>query len=180
MAGVWTNNWRAFRNIMLMGSHYNGFSTITNISGSSLSNRFSDTLAVSSPMGRYSTDMSSSNANCSLRLGTGTAAPTASDYTLASEANVSILSIVAADPTFDISTGIMTRVISMSVQNQTADNITIWEWGISGTIHTLASYSTALATCLLYREVMDSGVTLAPLQAATLTLTMTLTLTDIL
>ena len=180
MAGVWTNNWRAFRNIMLMGSPYNGFSTITKVDGTSLSNRFSDTVMATTPMGRYTTDYGGSNSTCTLRLGTGTAAPTASDYSLASEANVSILSIVAAEPTYDISTGTMTRVISLSVQNQTADSITIQEWGIFGAVRTVANYTSNLGACMLYHEVLDSGVTLAPLQAATLTLTMTLTLTDIL
>lgn len=180
MAGVWTNNWRAFRNIMLMGSHYNGFSTITRTDGTSLSNRFSNTVTATTPMGRYTTDYGSSASTCSIRLGTGTTAPAASDYWLTSEANVTLLSIVTADPTYDTTTGTMTRVISLSVQNQTADNITIQEWGIIGAVRTVAGYSDNLASCLLYREVLDSGVTLAPLQAATLTLTMTLTLTDIL
>lgn len=180
MAGVWTNNWRAFRNIMLMGSHYNGFSTITKTDGTSLSNRFSDTVMATTPMGRYSTYYDDAGSTCTLRLGTGTAAPNATDYFLTSVANVSILSIVAADPTFDTATGTMTRVISLSVQNQTADSVTIQEWGIIGSIHTVTSYTSNLAACLLYHEVLDSGVTLAPLQAATLTLTMTLTLTDIL
>lgn len=180
MAGVWTNNWRAFRNIMLMGCHYNGFSTITKTDGSVLSNQFADEVATASPMGKYVTDIGQSGSLCGLRVGTGETPAAATDYQLVSTAGVSYLSVVTANPTFDTATGIMTREISLSVQNQTASSITITEWGIYGAIKTLASYSSNLATALLYREVLDSPVTLAPLQAATLTLTMTLTLTDIL
>lgn len=180
MAGVWTNNWRAFRNIMLMGSHYNGFSTITTVNGTSLSNRYSDAFVAATPMGKYGISYTDSTAPCTLRLGTGNAAPTAADYFLTSEANVSILSIVTTDPSYDTETRTMTRVFSLSVQNQTAVNITIQEWGIIGAIRVLGYSASNIANCLLYHEVLDNGVTLAPLQAATLTLTMTLTLTDIL
>ena len=180
MAGVWTDNWRAFRNIMLMGCHYNGFSTVTTIDGNLLSNRFGDTLSVVSPMGKYSTDISTSGSVCTIRLGTGNTPAAATDYQLESLAGVSYLSVITADPTFDDATGVMTREITLSVQNQTANNITITEWGIYSCIRTMGSYSSNVATALLYREVLANPVTLGPLQAATLTLTMTLTLTDIL
>jgi hypothetical protein len=74
----------------------------------------------------------------------------------------------------------MTRAITVAVQNQGSGNITIREWGIFGTIRTLNYYSAVKGPALLYREVLSTAVTLAPLQAATLTLTLTLTLTDIL
>ena len=178
MAGTWTKNWRAFRNIMLMGSHHNGLSTIRNTEGVTVADRSSDNLSATSPLGTYSNDQSSSNASSSIRLGTGSTAPTAADYALEQAASVNYLSCAVGAPVYDDSVGTVTRTITVSVQNTGSENVTIREWGIFGTVRTMASYSSNVATALLYREVLDSPVTLGQYQAASLELTVSLTLTD--
>ena len=178
MAGTWTKNWRAFRNIMLMGSHHNGLSTIRNTEGVTVADRSSDNLSATSPLGTYNNDQGSSNAASSIRLGTGSTAPTAADYALEQPANISYLSCAVGSPVYDDSVGTVTRTITVSVQNTGSENVTIREWGIFGTVRTMANYSSNVATALLYREVLDSPVTLGQYQAASLELTVSLTLTD--
>ena len=175
MAGTWTRNWRAFRNIMLMGSHRNGLSTIRNIDGVTVADRYNDNLTATSPLGLFSNDQGTSTSSCSIRLGTGNTAPTTADYQLEQRANVNYLSCAVGAPVYDLSVGTVTRTVTVSVQNTGAENITIREWGIFGSVRT---YVSCIATALLYREVLESPVTLGQYQAATLELTMTLTLTD--
>lgn len=180
MAGAWTNNWRAFRNIMLMGCVKNGFSTVILQNGTTMADDTANNVSATSPLGLYNNELGNATGINAIRLGTGNTAPTAADYALEANAAVSYLSVITGTPTFDTSTGTMTRTVTLSVQNQSAENITIQEWGIFGTVRTLSYSSNNRGTALLYREVLDTPVLLSPTQAATLTLTMTMTLTDIL
>ena len=180
MAGVWTNNWLAFRNIMLMGCHYNGFSTIIQRNGTTAQNDTTSNLDATTPMGIYNNELGATASASSIKLGTGNAAPTAADYDITEDNNLRYLSVSTGTPTFDDNSNTMTRIITVAVQNQGEENITIREWGIFGTVRSLNYYSSVKATALIYREVLSTAVTLAPLQAATLTLTLNLTLTDIL
>lgn len=180
MAGVWTNNWRAFRNIMLMGCYHNGFSTVISRDGSTIADNATQNVAATTPLGIYNNDLGATASSNSIKLGTGNTAPAATDYNLEEPASVQYLSVISGTPSFDNNTKVMTRTITVSVQNQSEENITIKEWGVFGSIRTLNYYSSNLTQALLYREVLSTPVVLAPLQAATLTLTLTLTLTDIL
>lgn len=180
MAGVWTNNWKAFRNIMLMGCHYNGFSTVITRNGTTIANDFASNLAATTPMGIFNNDLGATASANTILLGTGNTAPAATDYDVTTDSDLKTLSVSVGTPDFDDNTKTMTRVITVAVQNQGEANITIREWGIFGTVRSLNYYSPTKGTALLYRDVLTTAVTLSPLQAATLTLTMTLTLTDIL
>ena len=180
MAGVWTNNWKAFRNIMLMGCHHNGFSTVIKRDGTTIASESETNLAATTPMGLFNSELGATASANTILLGTGNAAPAATDYDITTDSNLKTLSVSTGVPTFDDNSRTMTRAITVAVQNQGPGNITIREWGIFGTIRSLNYYSAVKGTALLYREVLSTAVTLAPLQAATLTLTMTLTLTDIL
>ncbi len=178
MAGTWTRNWRAFRNIMLMGSHHNGLSTIKNTEGVTVADRSSDNLTATSPLGIYNNDLGATASASSIKLGSGNTAPTAADYALEQPANINYLSCAVGAPVYDDSVGTVTRTITVSVQNTGSENVTIREWGLFGTVRTLNYYSSNVAVALLYREVLDSPVTLGQYQAASLELTLNLTLTD--
>ena len=178
MAGVWTNNWRAFRNIMLMASHHNGLSTFKKTDGSTAADKYNEEMMATSPLGTYSNDENSSNSENTIKIGTGNTAPAATDYNLASRANVSYLTISFSNPTYNDQTGVLTRTITLSVQNQSGGSITIREWGIFGHVRTSEYYSSAYAEALLYREVLDSPVVLANYQTATIQVTVSLTLSD--
>lgn len=178
MAGVWTNNWRAFRNIMLMGSHHNGLSTVVNTDGVTVADRFNENVTATSPLGVYSNDQSTTNSAGSIRLGTGNTAPAASDYNLESSATINYLTCATTAPVYNDQDGTITRTVTISVQNQSGSPVTIREWGVYGAVRTAVYYSNLVATALLYREVLDSPVTLANYQTATVEVTLTLTLTD--
>lgn len=178
MAGVWTNNWRAFRNIMLMGCCHNGMSTITNTTGVTVADKYDANMTATTPTGIYSQDQGSNNSACSIRLGTGNTAPAATDYNLAEPSVLSYLTLATADPVFDDQNGAMSRTVTMSVQNQTGSEITIREWGLFGSVRTSNYYSSSYSTALLYREVLSTPVALAPYQTATVQVTVNLTLTD--
>ena len=180
MAGVWTNNWKAFRNIMLMGCHHNGFSTVIKRDGTTIANDTDNNLSATTPMGIFYNDLGGTSAANAILLGTGNTAPAATDYDITTDSDLKTLSVSNGTPDFDDNTNTMTRVFTVAVQNQGSANITIREWGIFGTVRSLTYYGSNKGTALLYRDVLSTAVTLAPLQAATLTLTMTLTLTDIL
>lgn len=177
MAGVWTNNWRAFRNIMVMGSHHNGLSTVVNTNGITIADSYNPELTTTSPLGLYSNE-DGSNAMNYIRLGTGNTAPAATDYNLENPATLSYLTVSISAPTYDDNLGTMTRTITISVQNQQSASVTIREWGIFGSVRTLLFGSNAIAQALLYREVLDAPVVLAQYQTATLQLTVHLTLSD--
>lgn len=178
MAGVWTNNWRAFRNIMLMGSHHNGLSTVVNTDGVTVADRFNENISATSPVGVYFTDLSGTNSGGGIRLGTGNTPPSATDYNLESSAPLNYLTCATTTPVYNDQDGTITRTVTISVQNQTGNPVTIREWGVYGTVRTVVYYSNAVTTALLYREVLDSPVTLANYQTATVEVTLTLTLTD--
>ena len=178
MAGTWTKNWRAFRNIMLMGSHHNGLSTLRKPDGAAVNDLYSSLVYASSPLGTYSNETLQYSSTNYVRVGTGDTAPAATDYNLAAAASISYLSCATGAPVYDDNLGTVTRTITLAVQNQNSASVTIKEWGIFGTLHTLGYANPPEASVLLYREVLDSPVTLAQYQAATLELTVNLTLTD--
>ena len=177
MAGVWTKNWRAFRNIMLMGSHHNGLSTITNTNGTTVADSYNPNLTATSPLGDYTNDDGSNSFNY-IKLGTGNTAPAATDYNVTRPTGLSYLSCAVGAPVYDDNLGTVTRTITVSVQNTGSASVTIKEWGLFGSVRSLLFGSTVLTHALLYREVLDSPVTLGQYQAATLELTVNLTLTD--
>lgn len=178
MAGIWTDNWRAFRNVMLMGSMHDNLTTIHKTDGTTTGTRYGDNLSAVSPLGIYNLDESGSSSACTIRVGTGDRTPAASDYNLASRANVAYLSLVEAAPVYDDQAGSVSRLVTVSIQNQGANPVTIREWGIFGVIRTQVYASQSVATALLYREVLDMPVTLTQYQAATMEVTLRLTLTD--
>ena len=178
MAGIWTNNWRAFRNIMVMGSHYNGFSTITNENGVTVENYYDPNLSATTPLGNYNNDDLYSNAMNFIKLGTGNTAPTATDYNVTRPTGLSYLSCTMSAPVYDDNTATVTRSIAVAVQNTGSESVTIREWGLFGAVRTLVYGSGIIARALLYREVLTTPVTLTQYQAATLTLTVSLTLSD--
>ena len=178
MAGIWTDNWRAFRNVMLMGSMHDNLTTIHKTDGTTTGTRYGDNLSATSPLGIYTMDLAGNSAGCTIRLGTGNRTPLATDYNLETTAPVSYLSLVEAAPVYDDQAGSVSRLVTVSIQNQGANPVVIREWGIYGVVRTQVYASTSVATALLYREVLDTPVTLTQYQAATMEVTLRLTLTD--
>ena len=102
-------------------------------------------------------------------------APAATDIALAGSASVNYLSVANEEPIYDAENGTMSRVIRLTIQNGAAQQ-TITEWGVFNQL--MQSTTSLYGVILLYRELLDVPVTLAPYDAATLALTLTLTLDD--
>ena len=173
--GVWTNNWRGVKNAMLMGAVMPGLSTITSTTGTVIPQSTPGAaIRCLSPMGAYDRPASGSWANY-VSVGTGVTAPAATDIALATNAGVSYLAVANEEPTYDAENGVMSRVIRLTIQNNDTQK-TITEWGVFNQLSN--GGGTISNPILLYRELLDVPVTLAPYDAATLALTLTLTLDD--
>ena len=174
MAGVWTYNWRTMKNTLLCSDFVLGISELKTTNGilhTSTENHNMVDRALS-PLGPVSTFSSIPDANrLYVKLGSGSTAPAATDYDLENELNLSYLSIINEQPTINVSTGVVSNVIKLTVQNQMNSTVTVREWGLFGIAYSKLYF-------LFYRALLDSPVTLDVNQAATLTLTRSVTLTD--
>ena len=164
--GVWTNNWQALKNTMLLAGIYPGLNSIIDISGTAVS-ASTNTYLASPPLGPVFTSGNNNNTSFSIRLGTGTNPAAASDYTLAESANVNYLSTGSSIATFDDVTGTMSRTYTVTAQYVGAGTITLTEWGIYGKVWYRAA-NTNYAQAMVYRELFDTPIVLTQYQAAAL------------
>lgn len=120
----------------------------------------------------YTTDMPSSNyLYLEVHIGTGTTAVTGSDHTLVNEIDSGVERIGSTSNSME--TGVMTR--KRTISNISTSDITIREIGLSGLIN--YNNSNAYATrVLIYREVLDEPIVLAPGESFTFALTDTFTI----
>ena len=176
--GVWTNNWRALKNTMLLGSFKPGLNTLITTDNSVVGERPPDQpVRPISPLTAYAAYPDYAYHNF-IRVGTGSAAPAATDYRLTGMTAVSYLSAANNAPVYDVAAGTVSKTVVLTVQNNNATAVTLTEWGILNRVGYNSSYSIYTGDILLYRALLDSPVTLQPYQSATLTLTITLTLSD--
>ena len=175
--GVWTNNWQALRNTMLLGGIYPGLNTITNTDGSTVSASTAPYFAAS-PMGAYALSQQAMWRKATIRLGTGTNVPAAGDYTIAEAANLGYLSIGSIAPEFDTNTHTMTRTVTLTVQYNGTGTITLTEWGLFGCPGSKTGNSINGNNVLIYRELFDTPVVLSQYQAAALEVNLSMTLSN--
>lgn len=181
--GVWTNNWRAAKNLMLLGHYIYGLTTLIRRNGyiQSASDGTGAVHNIYSPMGPYMTGNSGWEGWAYCRFGSGSTSPSASDYRL--ESMLSHTDIVV-DNVYNVSETVsgstVTRTVKYVLRNPSdSASITVREWGIFlSTGYTGSGYVELNNDYLVYREVLDSDVVLAAHQSATLTLTVSMTLDD--
>ena len=179
MAGEWTYNWKTMKNALLCGDFYEGLSQLKTTDGNLIVtvgtavnyHEYSNIRPIPA-LGFVNIISSSLDANrLYIKLGSGSAAPAATDYNLENELGLTYLSIINEKPTWNTSTGVVSNVVKLTVQNTGAGDVVIREWGLFGVNYNHLYF-------LLYRALLDSPVTLDVNQAATLTLTRSVTLTD--
>ena len=183
MNGVWTNNWRALKNLLLMGNVKAGMDTLITTYGNAIPTTVPDNpITAVSAFSAFSTNETLQYNTIS--VGTSTQTPTTADNRLITAASgISRLSISNDAITYDTESGTATKVVKLLIQNQSNSSITLNEWGVFQTIryyYKTSGGSTTFTqdTIMLYRELFDVPVTLASYESATLTLTLTLTLND--
>ena len=179
MAGIWTNNFKALKNVFLCGDYIDGLSGVRLVSGQiyttlSLSENGHGLRVVTSPMCAMNSGEAYEANNLFIRIGSGNSTPAATDYDLESVlTNISYLSIINEKPLWNTATGEVTNTVKLTLQNVGAEAVTVREWGVFA--EPVTGWGNYM---LIYRAVLDTPVTLAVNQSATLTLTRSVTLTD--
>ena len=172
--GVWTNNWRAVKNLMVLGSYQYGLTTMVNDAGTTIETQDGATARkyAYSAMTAYSLNNGSGTAYPFIVFGSGSTTPTAADYTMGSTVGMSYVEqLNIYNVSLTVSGSTVTRVVKLVIRNRSdSATVTITEWGIEEQVNS--------NVVLLYHELLDSPVTLQPNQSATLTLTLTMTLDD--
>lgn len=187
--GVWTNNLKGLLRVNAYGLAWPGIATITNTAGtvlqSDISFPFSDSTAEVHHVGAltglaFYPGRSGGTTTRSLlfRFGSGTSAPAMTDVNLNQElAGLTRVAITNGTRTFNKETGVISRPVSITVQNPSATPAVIREWGIfSGVAHSNNGANSEGSIYMLYRELLDTPVTLNQFESAKLDLTVTLTL----
>ena len=196
MAGVWTRNLDGFIRAKALGYAAPGYATVYDRDGNVVSstapgNMYSDgtlsateipALQVYTATGTPADNsvLSANSRYLGIRFGAGSTAPTVNDHALASDITTSLNVVAVSNGTYNLSNGVASRTIRITVQNQGSQSRTIAEWGIEG----LLRYDTSSSGghnwyyryILLYRDVLDTPVTLAQYESATFTVTLELTL----
>lgn len=191
--GVWTNNLKGLLRVNAYGLAWPGIATITNTAGTVLQG---DVPVGSGSDGAYETHIVGAltglafyrdrvggyyrdgSRNLLLRFGSGTSVPAATDVNLNQElAGLTRVAITNGTRTFNKETGVISRPVSLTVQNPSTTPAVIREWGIfSEATYSYNSANSETITYMLYRELLDSPVTLNQYESAKLELTVTLTL----
>lgn len=195
MAGVWTNNLEGFLRAKALGYAAPGYATVYNRSGNAVTSPnpgasvynhdFLATkitgLEVKTSTGTPSDGgvLSADGTHIGIRFGSGSTAPSATDYNLASSITTALTVVSVSNGQYVFANGVGTRTITITVQNQGATTRTIAEWGIEGYLYYFTSSSSSSYVSqyiLLYRDVLDTPVTLAQYESATFTVTLELTM----
>ena len=183
--GVWTNNWRAMKNLMMLGCIQPGLTTLKTATGATLTDVNPDhAYRTLSPFASYTGADSAytafqGGANM-IRLGTSDAAPAATDYKITLSGDIREVSIGNESVSCDLQSGSATRAVDLILENTGAQSVTLREWGVYQrmlyiTAHT-ANWTSHVV--LVYRALLDTPLTLAPGETAALRLTLAVTLSD--
>ena len=175
MNGVWTNNWRGIKNAWLLGAIKYGLSTINSTSGVVSDTSYLFTPDLYSPFGSFTwTPNGEAQRDRWIRVGTSGTTPTVNDITIATSSNIAVLNTVDASATYDVDNGTASRTIKVTLQNTGSSSVTLREWGI----FTKVTLRSSIVSALVYRELLDTPITLAALETAVLTLTLNIALND--
>ncbi|MBE6997487.1 MAG: hypothetical protein E7427_04875 [Ruminococcaceae bacterium] len=194
MAGLWTNNWRGIKNLMLLGAVAPGLSTVVDANGTEITfYPNSDFGVVALPplnnhaMGAPGIKGRTSQPGTQVLLGTGGAvSPAVGDYRLAAyPGSLAYLSMRNSGLTVSTAEGTASRSYTLTVQNQSSGAMTLTEWGlflcpVYMRVDSALQYPTRITDhpVLVYHAALDTPLTLQSYEAATLTLTLELTLDD--
>ena len=179
--GIWLDNWRGLRNSALVGGGYSSASA-TNTQAYDYSGR--TTFAGSAPLptplaSSIYRGTGTSSGSITVRFGQSDTTPTAADYNLGDPvmSNLTYVSAVASDLTWSGSTA--SRTYTVTVQNTANAAVVFREYGIfAESWYRSSGTSNNITACMVYREVLDTPVTLAQYETATITFTVSLTLGD--
>ena len=166
MTGVFTNNWAGLKNSMILGGvSQSGQATVYNVSGALVR-----ATSCVSPVAAVAASYTPGGTSNAVRFGTSDTAAAATDIDLGTawSSGLTYVSVANGDLTWSSSTA--SRTVTIVVQNTAAASVTIREFGIF--------CSSSSGAVLLYRGVLDTAVTVAQYESASLTFTVSMTLSN--
>lgn len=165
--GIFTNNWQGLKNSMLLGGiAKEDVSDAYNVSGTRVYSN-----GMTSPLKQvYQGFGASSGSYNYVRFGTSDTTPTATDIDLGNVWSSGITYVSVSNSAVSWSGARATREYSVTIQNTAAASVTVREFGIF--CYTSNGYA------LLYRAVLDTPVTIAQYESATITFSVSITISD--
>lgn len=169
MSGVWTNNYAGYKASAALGLIKDGWATVINTSGTSIS--------YSGP-GTYSPVQGQSfGASGTIRLGTGAnVTPSATDVNLVTPLTASaasFLGITARGLIYDPDTRTVTQKYTMTLRRDAESPITITEYGL------FWAYGASSGYAMMYHGTFDSPITLNQYDTAVFELEVSVTLDEL-
>lgn len=168
MSGVFTNNWAGMKNSMILGGlSKEDVSDVYNVSGTRVyASHLTTPLADIYNGYSYSTGYN----NNYVRFGFSDTTPTADDIDLGNAWSSGVKYVSVTNGTRSWSGATVSRTFSVVIQNVSDAAVTVREFGIFT--------GTSNGYCLLYRCVLDSPVTIARYESATIEFTISQTISN--
>lgn len=176
MNGIFTNNWTAAKNLMLIGAASNATNGQTGVTDmyDTYGARCRPDVYIISPLNGLVRGYNPSGDRNAIRFGTSDTAPAATDIDLGTPWSSGLTYVEATSGNMTWSGNTASRTFTVTVQNTAAASVTVREFGLFAYVVSGGSYSYSM----LYREVLDTPVTLAQYDSATLTFTVSMTIAD--
>ena len=176
MAGLWLDNWRGLRNSALIGGAVAADGKCTAYTtGGQLA--YLPSGSFTSPCAARIANSRSTSASgyLTVRFGTSNTAPTQTDRDLGSPITSNLSYVAASVNTGSWSGNTYTRDYTVTIQNTATASVTIREYGL----FVPAQYGNGSnGDVMLYREVLDSPVTVGQYESATINFSVSMTLGD--
>jgi len=166
MSGAWTNNWQGLKNSMILGSvSRSGVATVYNTSGALVYAGY-----IVSPLYPTRNSFTPSGSYNAIRFGTSDTTPEATDIDLGNAWSSGINYVSESHTGITWNGAKATRTFHVTVQNTAAATVTVREWGLF--------CQTSNGYAMLYRGILDSPVSIAQYESATISVTVELTISD--
>lgn len=175
--GIWLDNWRGLRNGYLLSGTYRD--TLTQAFDTNGRHAACNVSYTATPLDLAYQGYSSSNTKrLFVRFGQSDTTPSASDYNLGDPVTTGLSYISVSNGGIQINGDTASRTYRVTVQNTAAASVTLREFGLFVYCNYVSGESGYSNYCMIYREVLDTPVTLAQYETATITFTVSLTLGD--
>lgn len=175
MSGVYTNNWKGAKNLMLIGAFNNNTNGRTGTTDMyTLGGVRCRPANIISPLSNIMVGINPSGTNNAVRFGTSDTAAAVTDINLGNPWSSGLSYINATAGALSWNGDTVSRTYTVTIQNTAAATVTVREFGIFAYVYTGSSYTYSL----LYREVLDEPVTLTEYDSATLSFTISMELSE--
>lgn len=174
--GIWLDNWRGLRNSALLGGAY--IATLTQAYDTAGRNVHADGGRITSPVAPPYNGSGVLDNSVTVRFGQSDTAPSATDYNLGDPVMNNLTYVSASGGNLTYVGATVSRTYTVVVQNNSAAPVVFREYGLFVRGVRTSGSSTYNEAVMIYREVLDTPVTVNQYETAKITLTVSLTLGD--